>query len=110
MSKDELIKNLREIANAGSVSSQNSDICAEAADVIEELSKQVVTWHDAPSDPPLEYVSVIGHIPSQDPFPTSRECFVTPKGTWFCHALCEECEVTNWAEMPKYKGGDVRND
>ena len=20
-----------------------------------------------------------------------------------------ECEVTNWAEMPKYKGGNVRN-
>lgn len=25
-------------------------------------------------------------------------------------ALIElECEVTNWAEMPKYKGGNVRN-
>lgn len=110
MSREELINSLREIANTGSISSQNSDICAEAADVIEELSKQVITWHDAPSDPPPKYVSVIGHIPSQDPFPTSRECFVTPKGSWFCHALSEECEVTNWAEMPKYKGGNVRND
>ena len=110
MSREELINSLREIANTGIISSQNSDICAEAADVIEELSKQVITWHDAPSDPPPEYVSVIGHIPSQDPFPTSRECFVTPKGTWFCHALSEECEVTNWAVMPKYKGGNVRND
>lgn len=52
MSREELIKNLREIANTGSISSQNRDICAEAADVIEELSKQVITWHDAPSDPP----------------------------------------------------------
>ena len=109
MSREKLINSLREIANTGSISSQNRDICAEAADVIEELSKQVITWHDAQSDPPPEYVSVIGHIPSQDPFPTSRECFVTPKGTWFCHALSEACEVTNWAEMPKYKGGNVRN-
>ena len=70
MSREELINSLREIANTGIISSQNSDICAEAADVIEELSKQVITWHDAPSDPPPEYVSVIGHIPSQDPFPT----------------------------------------
>ena len=101
MSREELINSLREIANTGIISSQNSDICAEAADVIEELSKQVITWHDAPSDPPPEYVSVIGHIPSQDPFPTSRECFVTPKGTWVCHALSEECEGTDWAEMPK---------
>ena len=110
MSREELINSLREIANKGSISSQNSDICAEAADVIEELSKQVITWHDAPSDPPPEYVSVIGHIPSQHPFPASRECFVTAKGTWFCHALSEEWEVTNWAEMPKYKGRDVGND
>ena len=109
MSREELIKNLREIANTNSISIRKRDICAEAADVIEELSKQVITWHDAQSDPPPEYVSVIGHIPSQDPFPTSRECFVTPKGSWFCHALSEECEVTNWAEMPKYKGGNVRN-
>ena len=109
MSREELINSLREIANTGSISSQNSDICAEAADVIEELSKQVITWHDAPSDPPPKYVSVIGHIPSQAPFPTSRECFVTPKGTWFCQALYEECEVTQWTEIPKYKGGNVRN-
>ena len=109
MSREELIKNLREIANTNSISIRKRDICAEAADVIGELSKQVITWHDAQSYPPPEYVSVIGHIPSQAPFPTSRECFVTPKGTWFCQALHEECEVTNWAEMPKYKGGNVRN-
>ena len=109
MSREELIKNLREIANTVSISSQNRDICAEAADVIAELSKQVATWHDASSDPPPEYVSVIGHIPSRAPFPTSRECFVTPKGTWFCQALDEECEVTQWTEIPKYKEGDVRN-
>ena len=110
MSREELIKNLREIANTNSISIRKRDICAEAADVIEELSKQVITWHDAQSDPPPEYVSVIGYIPSQDQFPTSRECFVTPKGTWFCQALSEECEVTNWADMPKYKGRDVWND
>lgn len=109
MSREELINSLREIANTGSISSQNSDICAEAADVIEELSKQVITWHDAQSDPPPKYVSVIGHIPSLDPFLISRECFVTHKGTWFCHASSEECEVTQWTEMPKYKGGNVRN-
>ena len=109
MSREELVKNLQEIARINSISIRKRDICAEAADVIEELSKQVITWHDAQSDPPPEYVSVIGHIPSQAPFPTSRECFVTPKRTWFCHALSEECEVTNWAEMPKYKGGNVRN-
>lgn len=109
MNKEELINSLREISHTNSVSLRKRDICAEAADVIEELSKQATTWHDAPSDPPPEYVSVIGHIPSQDPFPTSRECFVTPKGAWFCQALYEECEVTNWAEMPKYKGGDVGN-
>lgn len=114
MSREELIKSLRAIADTSSITLQKlllcCGICAEAADVIEELSKQAVTWHDAPSDPPPEYVSVIGHIPSQDPFPTSRECFLTPTGKWFCHALSEECEVTNWAEMPTYKGGDVRND
>lgn len=109
MSREELVKNLREIARINSISIRKRDICAEAADVIEELSKQVITWHDAQRDPPPEYMSVIGHIPGQDPFPTSRECFVTPKGTWFCHALSEECEVTQWAEMPKYKGRDVGN-
>lgn len=109
MSREELIKSLREIANTNGISIRKRDICAEAADVIEELSKQVTTWHDAQSNPPPEYVSVIGHIPSQDPFLTSRECFVTPKGTWFCHALSEECEVTQWTEMPKYKRGDVEN-
>ena len=109
MSREELVKNLREIANTNSISRRRRDGCAEAADVIEELSKQVTTWHDAPSNPPPEYVSVIGHIPSQAPFPTSRECVVTPKGTWFCRALDEECEVTQWTEIPKYKGRDVGN-
>ena len=109
MSREELVKNLREIARINSISIRKRDICAEAADVIEELSKQVTTWHDAQSDPPPEYVSVIGYIPSQDPFPTSRECFVTPKGTWFCQALYGEYEVTQWTEMPKYKRGDVEN-
>ena len=70
MSIEELIKNLREIANTNSISMRKRDVCAEAADVIEGLSKQVTTWHDAPSNPPPEYVSVIGHIPSQAPFPT----------------------------------------
>ena len=109
MSREELVKNLREIANPNSISLRKRDICAEAADAIEELSKQVTTWHDAQSDPPPEYVSVIGYIPSQDPFPTSRECFVTPKGTWFCQAWHEGCGGTQWTEMPKYKGGDVGN-
>lgn len=109
MSREELINSLREISHTNSVSLRKRDICAEAADVIEELSKQATTWHDAPSDPPPEYVSVIGHIPSQDPFPTSRECFVTPKKTWFCSALYEECEVTHWTEMPNYRGKDIGN-
>ena len=109
MSIEELIKNLREIANTNSISMRKRDVCAEAADVIGELSKQVITWHDAQSDPPPEYVSVIGHIPSQAPFPTSRECFVTPKRTWFCQTLYEECEVTRWTEIPKYKGRDDEN-
>ena len=43
MSREELIKNLREIANTNSISIRKRDICAEAADVIEELSKQVIT-------------------------------------------------------------------
>lgn len=109
MNKEELINSLREISHTNSISIRKRDICAEAADVIEELSKQVTTWHDAQSDQPPEYVSVIGYIPSQDPFPTSRECFVTPKGTWFCQALHEECEVTQWTEIPKYNGKDDEN-
>ena len=109
MNKEDLVKSLRDISRTNSVSLLKRDICAEAADVIEELSKQVITWHDAQSDPPPEYVSVIGYIPNQYPFPTSRECFVTPKRTWFCQTLYEECEVTQWTEMPKYKRGDVEN-
>ena len=91
MSIEELIKNLREIANTNSISMRKRDVCAEAADVIGELSKQVATWHDASSDPPPEYVSVIGHR------------------TWFCQTLHEECEVTQWTEIPKYKGRDNEN-
>ena len=39
MSREELVKNLREIARINSISMRRRDICAEAADVIEELSK-----------------------------------------------------------------------
>ena len=39
MSREELVKNLREIARINSISMRKRDICAEAADVIEELSK-----------------------------------------------------------------------
>ena len=34
MSREELIKNLREIANINSISIRKRDICAEAADVV----------------------------------------------------------------------------
>ena len=53
MDKEELINSLREIARTNSVSLRKRNICAEAADVIAELSKQVITWHDAQSNPPL---------------------------------------------------------
>ena len=31
-------------------------------------------------------------------------------GEWVYGFIELECEVTNWAEMPKYKGKDVGND
>ena len=39
MSREELVKNLREIARINSISIRKRDICAEAADVIEDVSK-----------------------------------------------------------------------
>ena len=30
-------------------------------------------------------------------------------GEWVCGFIELECEVTNWAEMPKYKGRDNEN-
>lgn len=95
------------------------------ADLIESLSAQldqVTRERDAakdinvPTQPkwisvkerlPEPFVSVLVHIPEEEPLPQVHEGYITPDGTW-CSVLYVETyeRVTHWMHLPEPPEGD----
>lgn len=71
----------------------------------------MIKWISVKDEMPAYFVSVLGYIPEQAPFPTVREVYLAPHNNWFfCLATAEYCEVTHWAEMPEPPEEDESND
>lgn len=64
-------------------------------------------WINVKSDIPEPYVHVLCYIPTEKPFPTVHEGYITTCGLWVADGLDrEDGEVTHWAEMPVFPGDD----
>ena len=60
-------------------------------------------WHRVEDKMPERFVSVLGYVPDQTPFPTVRECWYVGDSGWYFPALMEMGQITHWAEMPEFE-------
>lgn len=119
---EELVKRLRErsvflFPHHGESRSYDADLIHEAADAIEELSKQMELeyqsgfadgqiaanrkksrWIPVAKRLPNEFVSVQAHMTDAGQFPSVREAYLAG-GKWYFPALNEYHPVDKWAEF-----------
>lgn len=65
-------------------------------------------WHRVEDKMPDKFISVLGYMPDQAPYPTVRECYYTGNDdngnpNFFAPGLGEFVGVTHWAEMPEFE-------
>ena len=67
----------------------------------------VQEWISVKDGLPDPFVSVLVHMPGEDPFPTVRECFISNDGIWQNAMFRREPgEVTHWQPMPQPPKGE----
>lgn len=60
-------------------------------------------WHRVEDKMPERFVSVLGYMPDQAPYPPVRECWYVGDSGWYCPTLMEMGQITHWAEMPEFE-------
>ena len=78
-----------------------------AVNAYNELKANGVTvqeWIPA-SEPPDEFVSVLGHITNAGQFPSVRECYFV-RGGFFFPALLDSFPIDNWMPIPEPPKGE----
>ena len=66
-----------------------------------ELMARVPKWISVKSRLPEPFVSVLVHMPGEEPCPTVREGFISNDGIWQSAMFRREPgEVTHWKPMP----------
>lgn len=58
-------------------------------------------WVSVEDKLPKEFVSVLGHMESEEPFPTVRECYMVGR-VFFFPALKDTRKITHWMPMPEF--------
>ena len=64
----------------------------------------VLDWRPA-SEPPKDFVSVLGYMTDAGDFPPVRECYTVGNGFYF-PALREIHPISHWCEMPQPPKGE----
>lgn len=59
-----------------------------------------MNWISVKEKLPDEWVSVLGFMPDEEPFPTVREVFFTD-GKFLCAGLLSYVKVTHWMPLPE---------
>ena len=74
----------------------------DALALIECLEAQVPRWISVEERLPEPFVSVLVHMPEEQPHPTVREGYISNDGVWVAGSFAREYgDVTHWAEMPE---------
>ena len=72
-----------------------------------ELRARVPQWISVDDRLPEPFVSVLVHMPGEEPCPTVREGFISNDGIWQSAMFRREPgEVTHWQPMPQPPKGE----
>ena len=72
-----------------------------------KLRARVQEWISVTERLPEPFVSVLVHMPGEEPFPTVREGFISNDGIWQSAMFRREPgEVTHWKPMPQPPKGE----
>ena len=72
-----------------------------------ELRARVQEWISVDDRLPQPFVSVLVHMPGEEPCPTVREGFISNDGIWQSAMFRREPgEVTHWKPMPQPPKGE----
>lgn len=72
-----------------------------------ELRARVPQWVSVKEKLPEPFVSVLVHMPGEEPCPTVREGFISNDGIWQSAMFRREPgEVTHWQPMPQPPKGE----
>ena len=72
-----------------------------------ELSASAPKWISVDDRLPQPFVSVLVHMPGEEPCPTVREGFISNDGIWQSAMFRREPgEVTHWKPMPQPPKGE----
>ena len=72
-----------------------------------ELKARVPQWISVDDRLPEPFVSVLVHMPGEEPCPTVREGFISNDGIWQSAMFRREPgEVTHWKPMPQPPKGE----
>ena len=105
--RDAAIADLYKAKSCDTCAKQYKDDCLleECMDPCSTFAEGYVPykWHRVEDKMPERFVSVLGYVPDQTPFPTVRECWYVGDSGWYFPALMEMCQITHWAEMPEFE-------
>lgn len=81
----------------------SEDYCKGWNDAVDAMPK----WISVKERLPEPFVSVLVHIPEEEPLPQVHEGYITPDGTWRSVLYVETYErVTHWMHLPEPPEGD----
>lgn len=77
-------------------------VISDAIALIERLEAAQPRWISVEERLPEPFVSVLVHMPEENPYLTVREGYISSDGVWVAgYFKREPDEVTHWAEMPE---------
>lgn len=116
MTKDLVLSNLRNIGRKNDVSGYDRLALRMAADLIENQAREIdalkdanaakrdelekLRWIPVEEELPDPFVSVLGSMPSNAPFPTVHECYVDYDGKWHSAWCYGTPKVSHWMKAP----------
>ncbi|MBS7237881.1 MAG: DUF551 domain-containing protein [Bacteroidaceae bacterium] len=98
---------LVELVKSAIIDWEHGDVSEWIADNLISNGVTVQEWISVKDRLPKPFVSVLVHMPGEEPFPTVREGFISNDGIWQSAMFRREPgEVTHWQLMPQPPKGE----